>query len=106
MPTRTKEPCRTCPAGQTIAIISGRWKVPLIYHLFSGTKRFSELKQLLVPVAAKCLTEALRELERDGIVTRKLYPETPPRVEYTLTKDGKGLKRVIDEMCSWGERRR
>lgn len=105
MPRRAKEPCRSCPAGATISIISGRWKVPLVYHLFSGTKRFSELKGLLAPVAAKCLTDALRELERDGIVSRKLYPEIPPRVEYSLTKDGKSLKRVIDEMCAWGAKR-
>lgn len=90
----------------TIAVISGRWKVPLIYHLFDGTKRFSELKSLLAPVAAKCLTDALRELEADGIVARKLYPEIPPRVEYSLTKDGRSLKKVIDEMCAWGARQK
>lgn len=97
--------CPGCPASATIAIISGRWKVPLIYHLFTGTKRFSELKQLLAPVAAKCLTDSLRELERDGIVSRKLFGEVPPRVEYSLTRSGKSLKKVIDAMCTWGAQR-
>lgn len=106
MPRKLKPPCGSCPAGVTIAVISGRWKVPLIYHLFDGTKRFSELKSLLAPVAAKCLTDALRELESDGIVTRKLYAEIPPRVEYSLTRDGRSLKAVIDSMCAWGARRK
>lgn len=79
--------------------------MPLVYHLFSGTKRFTELKSLLAPVAAKCLTDALRELESDGIIVRKLHAEVPPRVEYSLTRDGKGLKKVIDEMCHWAGRR-
>ena len=91
-----------CPAEATIGVIGGRWKVPIIWHLFSGTKRFSELRRAMPDVTQKMLTQQLRELEADGIVNRKVYAEVPPKVEYSLTDAGASLKPVIDAMCKWG----
>ena len=92
-----------CPAEFTLAMIGGRWKIPLIFHLLSGAKRFSELARALTGVSQKMLTQQLREMARDGLVARKVYAEVPPRVEYTLTPLGRSLKSVVDAMCQWGE---
>src|SRR5579871_1390780 len=73
-----------CPAEITLAVIGGRWKVLLLYHLFSGVKRFSELQRGVAGITQKMLTQQLRELERDGIVQRTVYPQVPPKVEYRL----------------------
>jgi len=83
-------------------MIGGRWKIPLIFHLLNGAKRFSELARALDGVTQKMLTQQLREMERDGLVERKVFPEVPPRVEYSLTPLGKSLKPVVDSMCRWG----
>lgn len=91
-----------CPAEFTLALIGGRWKVVILYHLFPGRKRFSELLRLLDGPTQKMLTQQLRELERDGLVHRKVYAEVPPRVEYSLTPLGMSLKPVIDAMVKWG----
>ena len=90
-----------CPAEATIGVIGGRWKVPIIWHLFSGTKRFSELRRAMPDVTQKMLTQQLRELEADGVVNRKVYPEVPPKVEYSLTERGLSLKPVVESMCRW-----
>jgi DNA-binding HxlR family transcriptional regulator len=95
-----------CPAEQTLLLIGGRWKVLILYHLGSGTCRFSELRRLLTTVTPKMLAQQLREMERDGIVSRKIYPQVPPKVEYSLTATGKSLKPVIAAMCRWGKQRR
>jgi DNA-binding HxlR family transcriptional regulator len=92
-----------CPAEFTLAMIGGRWKIPLIFHLLSGAKRFSQLARALTGVSQKMLTQQLREMARDGLVVRKVYAEVPPRVEYTLTPLGRSLKSVVDAMCQWGE---
>ena len=92
-----------CPAEQTLTLIGGRWKVLILYHLAPGIRRFSELRRLLTTVTPKMLAQQLRELERDGIVTRKIYPQVPPKVEYSLTPRGKSLKPVIAAMCRWGK---
>jgi DNA-binding HxlR family transcriptional regulator len=94
-----------CPAEQTLAVIGGRWKVPIIYHLRTGTRRFSELRRDLVAVTAKMLAQQLREMERDGIVRRKIYAQIPPKVEYSLTPLGKTLEPVVEAMCKWSKRR-
>ena len=94
-----------CPAESTVAVISGRWKVPIVWHLFGGTLRFSQLRDKLDGVTQKVLTQQLRELERDGVVHRKVYPEVPPRVEYSLTPTGQSLKPVVEAMCRWGKGR-
>ena len=96
---RTDAPA--CPAEATLDIIGGRWKVPIVWHLFSGTRRFSELKRALPAITQKMLTQKLRELEADGVVARKVYPEVPPKVEYSLTERGVSLKPVVEAMCRW-----
>ena len=90
-----------CPAEATIRYIGGRWKVPIVWHLFNGTMRFSELRRALPGCTPKMLTQQLRELEEDGIVSRKVYPEVPPKVEYSLTERGASLKPVVRAMCAW-----
>ena len=92
-----------CPAEFTLAMIGGRWKIPLIFHLLSGAKRFSELSRALGRVTQKMLTQQLREMERQGLVERKIYAQVPPKVEYSLTPLGRSLKPVVDAMCRWGD---
>src|SRR5688500_12171068 len=92
-----------CPAERTLEVIGGRWKVPIVYHLFDGTKRFSQLRACVGGVTQKMLTQQLRELERDGIVTRKVYAQVPPKVEYSLTARGQSLKPIITAMCEWSK---
>jgi DNA-binding HxlR family transcriptional regulator len=93
-----------CPAEHTLTLIGGRWKVLILYHLDPGLRRFSELRRLMTPVTPKMLTQQLRELERDGLVRRKIYAQVPPKVEYSLTPAGKSLKPVIAAMCHWGKK--
>jgi DNA-binding HxlR family transcriptional regulator len=76
-----------------------------LWHLFTGTKRFSELKRLLPACTAKMLTRQLRELEEDAVVRRKVYAEVPPKVEYSLTERGASLKPVVEAMCEWATAR-
>jgi DNA-binding HxlR family transcriptional regulator len=92
-----------CPAEYTLAMIGGRWKIPLIFHLQAGARRFSDLSRALKGVSQKVLTQHLREMERDGLVTRRVYAQVPPRVEYSLTELGMSLRPVVDAMCRWGE---
>jgi DNA-binding HxlR family transcriptional regulator len=92
-----------CPAEFTLALIGGRWKIPLIFHLLGGAKRFSELSRALTGVSQKVLTQQLREMARDGLVERKVYAEVPPKVEYALTPLGRSLEFVVDAMCRWGD---
>ena len=92
----------SCPAQHTLDVIGGRWKVPILYHLFEKTCRFSELRRSLPECTQKMLTQQLRELERDGVVRRKVYPQVPPKVEYSLTDMGRSLRPVISAMCRWG----
>jgi DNA-binding HxlR family transcriptional regulator len=92
-----------CPAEATIGVIGGRWKVPIVWHLFGGTKRFSELRRAMPDVTQKMLTQQLRELEEDGVVSRKVYAEVPPKVEYSLTPRGQSLGPVVEAMCRWAK---
>jgi DNA-binding HxlR family transcriptional regulator len=91
-----------CPAEVTLAVIGGRWKASILYRLFQGVKRFSELHRGMKGVTQKVLTQHLRELERDGIVQRTVYPQVPPRVDYRLTPLGETLRPVIEALCAWG----
>ena len=93
-----------CPAEFTLAMIGGRWKIPIIFHLLAGRQRFSELSRALKGVTQKMLTQQLREMERNGLVERKIYAQVPPKVEYALTELGRSLFPVVDAMCQWGER--
>lgn len=91
-----------CPAEFTLALIGGRWKIPIIFHLLAGRQRFSELSRLLNGVTQKMLTQQLREMERNGLVERKIFAQVPPKVEYSLTPLGASLGPVVEAMCQWG----
>jgi DNA-binding HxlR family transcriptional regulator len=91
------------PVELSLEIIGGRWKIPIIWKLKDYPKRYGELKKSLPKVTHKMLTQQLRELEKDEIITRKLYPEVPPKVEYTLTLLGKSVIPVIEILNDWGE---
>lgn len=93
----------SCHVETTLRVVGGRWKVLVLYHLLDGTKRFSELTRLLKGVSARTLSKQLRELEADGVVSRRVYPQVPPKVEYSLTPAGKQLKPVLTAMHEWGE---
>lgn len=98
------EPIHTgCPVETLLNLIGGKWKPLIIYHLLKDMRRFNELKRLMPQVSRHMLTQHLRELEADGIVHREVYPEVPPRVEYTLTQTGNMLKPILQEMHQWGE---
>lgn len=86
-----------------LEVMGGKWKPLIIYHLMSGPKRTSELRRLMPDITQKMLTTQLRGLEKDEIIARKVYNEIPPKVEYTLTSYGWGLKPALDHLCYWGE---
>lgn len=92
-----------CPVETTLTLISDKWKVLILRDLMPGTKRFGELKKSVGNVSQKVLTAQLRQMEDSGLLTRKVYPEVPPRVEYTLTELGRSLKPILDAMWNWGE---
>ena len=91
-----------CPVAVTLMLISDRWKVLILRDLLSGTKRFGELKKSIGSISQKVLTSNLRSMEEDGLLTRKVYAEVPPRVEYTLTELGKSLRPILCAMQQWG----
>lgn len=91
-----------CPVETTLGLISNRWKVLILRDLFTGTKRFGELKKSLAGISHNVLTANLKDMEAAGLLTRKSYPEVPPRVEYTLTETGESLKPIIAAMFDWG----
>jgi DNA-binding HxlR family transcriptional regulator len=95
-----------CPVKLTASVIGGKWKPSLLFHLEGHTRRFCELQRLIPGLTKKMLTQHLRELERDGIVRRKVYAEVPPRVEYSLTRHGDSLKPILKLMSAWGNRHR
>lgn len=92
-----------CPVETTLMIIGDKWKVLILRDLMNGTMRFGELKKSIGHVSQKVLTAQLRDMEEKGLVTRKVYAEVPPRVEYTLTETGYSLKTVLDALRVWGE---
>lgn len=94
----------SCPVEYTASIISNKWKVLILRDLFEGKKRYNELSRSVVGISAKVLTQNLRDLESDGIISRKVYPEVPPRVEYSITDMGLELKEILDVMKAFGEK--
>ncbi len=97
-----KQELPACPVETTLMLISDRWKVLIVRDLLTGTKRFGELKKSVGTISQKVLTSNLRDMEESGLVTRKVYAEVPPRVEYTLTETGYSLKPILDAMDAWG----
>lgn len=93
-----------CAVEATLSLIDGKWKGVVLFHLFEGTLRFNEIRRRLPNVTQRMLTNQLRELESDGLIARKVYPEVPPKVEYSLTPRGRSLEPVIRELKTWGDR--
>ena len=91
-----------CPVEMTLKLIGDKWKVLIIRDLLGGTKRFNERMRSVTGITQKVLTGHLRAMEADGLLTRKVYPEVPPRVEYTLTDTGYSLKPILEAMTEWG----
>lgn len=92
-----------CPVETTLTLIGDKWKVLILRDLLTGTKRFGELKKSVGNVSQKVLTAQLRSMEENGLLTRTVYAQVPPRVEYTLTSLGESLKPILDAMGNWGE---
>jgi DNA-binding HxlR family transcriptional regulator len=91
-----------CPVTATVSIIGGKWKPIILWILFQDKRRFSQVKKIIPNIAQKMLTQQLRELERDGIVHREVYPVVPPHVEYSLTQKGYSLAPILQAMEKWG----
>lgn len=93
----------TCPVEATIQLIGGKYKAVILWHLMGGTLRYSQLHKRMPKATDKMLTQQLRELERDGLINRVVYPVVPPKTEYSLTDFGRSLTPILDEMCNWGK---
>ena len=91
-----------CAMDLTMSLIGGKWKTVVLWYLKGGKKRFSELRRLVPGISEKMLSLQLREMEKDGFVTRTIYPEVPPRVEYELTEEGKTLVPALEAIAKWG----
>ena len=91
-----------CPVETTLGLIGNKWKVLIIRDLLTGKKRFGELKKSIGNISQKVLTSNLRDMEQAGLITRTVYPEVPPRVEYELTETGLSLNPVLNSMVTWG----
>ncbi len=94
-----------CALDVTMNYIGGKWKTVVLWYLRNGTKRFSELKKHIPEITEKMLSIQLKQLERDGIIHRKVYPEVPPKVEYCLSEEGKSLIPMLEEMAKWGRQK-
>ena len=92
-----------CTVSVTLEIIGGKWKSLILWHLSFKTLRFSQLQRRLQKITQKMLTQQLRELERDGLIHREVYAEVPPRVEYSLTEQGRSVVPILELMCQWGK---
>lgn len=92
------------PVERALKVISGRWKPVILYYVFSGPKRLSELKRMMPDITQKVLIQQLREMEEHGLVRREVFAEVPVRVEYTATELGFGLEPILYALCQWGQR--
>ena len=99
---KTKEEMPACPVATTVQLIGSKWKLLILRNLFMRPWRFNELRKDLEGISQKVLTDSLRALEEDGIITRTVYPEVPPRVEYALSPLGQSMKPILDAMEQWG----
>ena len=100
---QTTKELPACPVETTLLLIGDKWKVLILRDLMPGTKRFGELKKSIGSVSQKVLTAQLRDMEASGLLTRTVYAEVPPRVEYRLTDLGRSLESILDAMRNWGE---
>ena len=99
---KTKEEVPACPVATTVQLIGSKWKLLILRNLFMRPWRFNELRKDLEGISQKVLTDSLRALEEDGIITRTVYAEVPPRVEYALSPLGESMKPILDAMEQWG----
>jgi DNA-binding HxlR family transcriptional regulator len=90
-----------CGIDVTLAVVGGKWKASILWHLAQQTMRFSDLQRQFAGTTRKMLTQQLRELEADGLVHREVYPQVPPKVEYSLTEKGRSIFPILDMMCNW-----
>ena len=90
-----------CPLELTMDLIGGKWKLIILWYLLDGSKSFSQLNRLMPNITQKMLTTQLRELEEKGLINRHVYPQVPPKVEYSLTEQGYSLKHILNDICSW-----
>jgi DNA-binding HxlR family transcriptional regulator len=93
-----------CPVQATINVLSGKWKVMIVWHLSFGPKRFAQMRDLLPGITEKVLTSQLRQLQADGVLARKATADIPPRVTYFLTREGEKLVPLMEELCAWGSK--
>lgn len=100
---KPKQP-ESCHLESALKMVVGKWKTIILWYLSSGTKRYGELKKLIPHASEKMLIQALRALEKDKLVSRKVYPVIPPKVEYTLTAKGKGLNKILCSLDAWGRK--
>lgn len=91
-----------CPVEATLELMGGKYKALILFHLIDSTLRFNELQKLIPQATPKMLTQQLRELEKDSLISRTVYPVVPPKVEYQLTDFGKSIIPIINAMCDWG----
>lgn len=103
MNSRVVEKLPACPVETTLLLIGDKWKVLILRDLMGGTMRFGELKRSVGSISQKVLTAQLRDMEECGLVNREVFPEVPPRVEYSLTELGFSLKPILDAMSDWGD---
>ncbi len=99
---KTKDELPDCPVATTVSLIGNKWKLLILRNLLVRPWRFNELHKSLDGISQKVLTESLRQMEADGIITRTVYPEVPPRVEYALSKLGESMRPILDSMQTWG----
>ena len=92
-----------CSVTKTMDVIGGKWKSVALFYMLERERRFNELRRLMPSITQRMLTLQLRELERDGLITRTIYPEVPPHVEYALTDLGRTLEPILRLLCSWGK---
>ena len=98
----TKEELPVCPVATTVRLIGSKWKILIMRNLMMRTWRFNELKKDLDGISQKVLTESLRSMDEDELITRTVYPEVPPRVEYSLTELGESMRPILNAMADWG----
>ena len=99
---KTKDELPDCPVATTVSVIGSKWKLLIIRNLLDRPWRFNELKKDLDGISQKVLTDSLRAMENDGIITRTVYPEVPPRVEYALSELGESMRPILEAMRQWG----
>lgn len=98
----TKAELPACPVATTVQLIGSKWKLLIMRNLLARPWRFNELRKDLEGISQKVLTDSLRSMEKDGIITRTVYPEVPPRVEYALSELGESMRPIMDAMEKWG----